>query len=80
MGALDTLGTGRTVALCASVFGRRFEYGQLQALLGLGDGELAQALAALVRAHVLVQIGEMPDASLRIPAHAAARHGPTTRC
>jgi class 3 adenylate cyclase len=63
MSALDTLGTGRTVALCASVFGRRFEYGQLQALLGLGDAELASALAALVRAHVLVQIGEMPDAS-----------------
>jgi class 3 adenylate cyclase len=72
MSALDTLGTGRTVALCASVFGRRFEYGQLQALLGLDDGELASALAALVRAHVLVQIGEMPDASFEF-RHALLR-------
>ena len=63
MSALDTLGTGRTVALCASVFGRKFEYRQLQVLLGLDDDTLAAALNALVRAHVLVQVGEMPSAS-----------------
>jgi hypothetical protein len=72
MSALDTLGTGRTVALCASVFGRRFEYRQLQALLGLDDGELAPALAALVHAHVLVQIGEVPAASFEF-RHALLR-------
>ena len=72
MSALDTLGTGRTVALCASVFGRRFEYRQLQALLGLDDGELAPALAALVHARVLVQIGEVPAASFEF-RHALLR-------
>lgn len=72
MSALDTLGTGRTVALSASVFGRRFEYRQLQALLGLADGDLAPALAALVRARVLVQIGEMPAASFEF-RHALLR-------
>ncbi|MEJ8838391.1 ATP-binding protein [Ramlibacter sp. AN1133] len=62
MGALDTLGAGRTVALCASVFGRGFEYRQLQALLGLDDDALVTALSALVRARVLVQLGEPPNA------------------
>jgi class 3 adenylate cyclase len=63
MSALDTLGAGRTVALCASVFGRGFEYRQLQVLLGLHDAQLTPALAALVRAQVLVQTGAMPIAS-----------------
>lgn len=63
MSALDTLGTGRTVALCASVFGRSFEYRQLQVLLGLEDAELTRALAGLVEARVLVQAGDMPAAS-----------------
>lgn len=72
MGALDTLGAGRTVALCASVFGRRFEYAQLQALLGLADDVLAPALESLMRARVLVRIGEMPAASFEF-RHALLR-------
>ena len=72
MSALDTLGTARTVALCASVFGRGFEYRQLQVLLGLDEGELTGALAALVQARVLVQAGEMPAASFEF-RHALLR-------
>lgn len=63
MSALDTLGSGRTVALCASVFGRAFRYSQLQLLLGMDDAELAPALDALVRAGVLVQAAAPPDPS-----------------
>ena len=63
-GVLDTLGKGRTVALCASVFGRRFEYAHLKALLELDDLELARAVEALVKAQVLVQSGDIPNASL----------------
>lgn len=63
MSALDTLGTGRTVALCASVFGRSFEYSQVRVLLGLADDELKPALTALVNARILVQTGDIPQAS-----------------
>lgn len=72
MGALDMLGTARAVTLCASVLGRRFEIGQLQALLELGDAELTEALTSLIRARVLVQIGEMPEASFEF-RHALLR-------
>jgi class 3 adenylate cyclase len=63
MGVLDMLGTGRTVALCASVFGRRFSYLQLKELLGFDDAELVPALNALTQAQVLIQSGRIPDAA-----------------
>jgi predicted ATPase len=63
-GVLDSLGAGRNIALCASIFGRRFNYVHLRELLGLDDGELAPAVEALTKAQVLVQAGEMPDALL----------------
>jgi hypothetical protein len=63
MGTLDSLGTGRAVALCASVFGRRFSYVQLRELLDLDDGELAPAVEVLTKAQILVQVGEMPNAA-----------------
>ena len=72
MSVLDTLGTGRTVALCASVFGRRFEYGQLRHLLALDDAELMPAVQALTQAQVLVQVGQMPAASFEF-RHALVR-------
>jgi hypothetical protein len=61
---LDNLGTGRTVALCASVFGRRLKYAHLRELLDLDDSALAPAIESLTKAQILVQIGEIPDASL----------------
>ena len=72
MSVLDTLGTGRTVALCASVFGRRFEYGQLRQLLALDDEELLPAVQALTQAQVLVQSGDIPAASFEF-RHALVR-------
>jgi class 3 adenylate cyclase/tetratricopeptide (TPR) repeat protein len=72
MSVLDTLGTGRTVALCASVFGRRFDYAQLKALLAIDDGELDPALRSLTQAQVLVQQGEIPCASFEF-RHALLR-------
>ena len=72
MGVLDNLGTGRTVALCASVFGRRFKYVHLRELLELDDSELAPAVEALTKAQILVQVGEFPDASLEF-RHALLR-------
>jgi len=72
MGALDMLGTARTVTLCASVFGMRFEYGQLRTLLELDDGPLVEALEHLVRARVLIQIGQMPAAAFEF-RHALLR-------
>jgi class 3 adenylate cyclase/ATP/maltotriose-dependent transcriptional regulator MalT len=62
MSVLDKLGTGRMVALCASVFGRRFGYEPLKALLGMSDDELQPALEALKQTHVLVQSSEFPEA------------------
>jgi len=72
MGVLDNLGTGRTVALCASVFGRRFDYGHLRELLEIDDGELAAAVGALTKSQILIQAGEIPDASLEF-RHALLR-------
>jgi class 3 adenylate cyclase/tetratricopeptide (TPR) repeat protein len=72
MGVLDNLGTGRTVALCASVFGRRFDYLHLKELLQFEDGELASAVEALTKAQILVQAGEIPNASLEF-RHALLR-------
>lgn len=72
MSVLDNLGTARTVALCASVFGRRFKYVQLRELLGLDNVELAAAVDALTKAQILVQSGEIPDASLEF-RHALLR-------
>ena len=72
MSVLDALGAGRTVALCASVFGRRFEYEQLRELLALDDAELVPAVRALTQAQVLVQDGQIPAASFEF-RHALVR-------
>ena len=72
MGILDNLGTGRTVALCASVFGRRFDYVHLKELLELDDDKLAPAVGALTKAQIFVQEGEIPNATLEF-RHALLR-------
>jgi KaiC/GvpD/RAD55 family RecA-like ATPase len=72
MSRLDRLQAGRTVALCASVFGRRFEYAHLRALLGIAEDELIAALRALGRAGILLQSGEIPSASFEF-RHALLR-------
>ena len=63
MAVLDSLATGRTVALCASVLGRHFNYSHLRQLLELDESELVSALQALTKAKILVQKGELPNAS-----------------
>lgn len=72
MATLDTLGAGRTVALCASVFGRRFRYRHLRELLGRPDDELQPMIGALVEARILVQSGSLPDGWLEF-RHALLR-------
>jgi class 3 adenylate cyclase/tetratricopeptide (TPR) repeat protein len=72
MSVLDTLGDARAVTLCASVFGQRFTYAQLRALLPLDDDGLTDTLRTLVQAKVLVQSGEMPAASFEF-RHALLR-------
>jgi hypothetical protein len=72
MSVLDTLGDARAVTLCASVFGQRFTYAQLRALLPLDDDALADNLRTLVQARVLVQTGEMPVGSFEF-RHALLR-------
>lgn len=72
MAVLDTLGDGRSVALCASIFGRRFHYRQLRQLIGVPDGELEPTVAALVDARILVRSGALPEAWLEF-RHALLR-------
>lgn len=72
MGVLDTLGKGRTVALCASVFGRRFDYAHLRMLLEFDDDQLSRAVAALIQASIFIQKGDLPEATLEF-RHALLR-------
>jgi len=72
MSRLDRLHAGRTVALCASVFGRRFHFAHLRALLELDEQELRAALQALTGAGILLQSGEFPTASFEF-RHALLR-------
>ncbi|MCL4767310.1 MAG: AAA family ATPase [Hyphomicrobiaceae bacterium] len=72
MSRLDRLQAGRTVALCASVFGRRFQYAHLRALLELAEPELMTALQTLTGAGILLQSGEIPRATFEF-RHALLR-------
>lgn len=57
---LDRLGPHKRVAQMAAVFGREFQFEWIQALTGLGSGELSAALDALVVSELAYARGVQP--------------------
>ncbi|MBV9286583.1 MAG: AAA family ATPase [Hyphomicrobiales bacterium] len=62
---LDRLGPARETAQIASVLGRSFSYGLLQAVAGLDEPGLQSSLERLVRANILFVDGIAPEANYR---------------
>ena len=57
---LDRLGNAKAVAQLASVLGREFDYGLLQAVSEFPEAELETQLAALIHANIIQQLGAAP--------------------
>ena len=57
---LDRLGNAKAVAQLASVLGREFDHGLLQAVCEFPEAELETQLAALVHANIIQQFGVAP--------------------